>query len=225
MSKLRCVAALLALILGALVPATVAAQQGRRATERDDVHLRNNCRLAAQVLETGHPHPRYAWAIDLILPCEQSGGAALASVWRTAREDRAELERLTYVSSAMRDQRVFTATVGVLQDETRPRLVRLAAMSVLTALADSVVQPFLDVLENPPPHHVLGTVLDFPITLGAEPLAADTPDRVLALFAGVATADPDPVVQAAARYLHTGLLRRRALRYTVHSTTPFRGEC
>jgi hypothetical protein len=212
MSKVRCVAALLALALGALLPETAAAQRDRRDTEKDDVHLRNNCRLAAQVLETGHPHPHYGRAINLILPCEQSGATALANVWRTAREDRAELERLTYVSSAMRDQRVFTATVGALQDQTRPRLVRLAAMSVLTALADSVVQPFLDVLENPPPHHVLGTVLDFPITIGAEPLAADTPERVLTLFAGVATEDPDPVVQAAARYLHTGLLRRRALR-------------
>lgn len=212
MSQIRRVATLLSLALIGMLPGTAAAQQEHKATEKDDVHLRNTCRFAAQVLETGHPHPHYRRAINLILPCEQTGGTALAGVWRTAREDRAELERLTYVSSAMRDQRVFAATAGVLQDQARPRLVRLAAMSVLTAFADSVVQPFLEVLENPPPHHVLGTVLDFPITLGAEPLPADTPEHVLKLFSGVATEDRDPVVQAAARYLHTGLLRRRALR-------------
>jgi hypothetical protein len=104
---------------------------------------------------------------------------------------------------------VFEVTVGVVQDHARPTLVRLAAMSVLTSFADSVVQPRLEVLENPPPHHVLGTRLDFPITPGSEPLAADTPQRVLTLFSGLGTEDRDPVVQAAARYLHKGLLLRR----------------
>lgn len=212
MPKVRYVAVLLGLALGALLPETAAAQRERRGTEKDDVHLRNNCRLAAQVLETGYPPPHRRWALDQILACEQTGGTALATVWRVAPVDRSALARLMYVSRAMRDRRVFDATVVAALDQARPTLVRLAAISVLTSFADSVVQPRLDVLENPPPHYVLDTRLDFPVTLGAEPLAADTPHRVLKLLAGLAAEDRDPTVQRAARHVHKGLLLRRAPR-------------
>ncbi|HEU5175032.1 MAG TPA: hypothetical protein VFT96_09780 [Gemmatimonadaceae bacterium] len=206
MSKVRRVAVLLAVGLGTMLPETAAAQRERRDTEKDDVHLRNNCRLAAQVLETGYPPPHRGWALDQILACEQTGGTALATVWRVAPVDRSALARLMYASRAMRDERVFAATAEVAEDPARPTLVRLAAMNVLTSFADSVLMARLEVLENPPPFYVLGRVLDFPITPGAEPLTGDTPERVMTLFSALATRDRDPVVVAAARYLHKGLL-------------------
>jgi hypothetical protein len=52
---------LLVLVLaGTLIAPRLSAQ----ALERDDVHLRNGCRLAARVILTGHPEPHEGWALE-----------------------------------------------------------------------------------------------------------------------------------------------------------------
>ncbi|MGH9782815.1 MAG: hypothetical protein ACRD88_01410, partial [Terriglobia bacterium] len=111
-----------------LLAQSLAAQQSR---ERDDLQLRNSCRLASQALATGHPHP-HDWARDLIGACDESGGAALALLWRSGvPQDRQELGRLVYVTSRLRDQRILDALLRVAADPARPAVVRLSAIRVL----------------------------------------------------------------------------------------------
>lgn len=92
-------------LLAAAVPAR--AQDERLAEVRE----RNDCRLAAQVLATGHPHPRYEWARSTIVNCEDEGPAYFASQWRTAPADTAALRLLIAAASRVRDARVYATCV------------------------------------------------------------------------------------------------------------------
>lgn len=103
-------------------------------TERQDPHVRNDCRLAAQVLETGHPAPHYEWALEFIAKCEETGAPVLAALWRSAANTE-HLNRLYVSSYLLRDARVTDAVTEVAQNRALPRLVRLNAIRVLAGHA------------------------------------------------------------------------------------------
>src|SRR5690349_17810761 len=67
----------------------------------DDVHHRNDCRLALQIVETGHPAPHREWAYSLLPRCGASAGpAAVAALWNgrrsVGRDEWTLLVRTTY---------------------------------------------------------------------------------------------------------------------------------
>ncbi len=93
------------------------------AQESRDVHARNDCRLAAQVIRTGHPAPHVEWAYGAILRCDETGAAVLAERWRTVR-DSAEVGSLpwaTWNSPARRI--VFDAVAEVVLSNSANREV------------------------------------------------------------------------------------------------------
>lgn len=123
--------------LALILTITVAITQGRSLeaqTERQDPHVRNDCRLAAQVLETGHPAPHYEWALEFIAKCEETGAPVLAALWRSAA-DTEHLNRLYVSSYLLRDARITDAVTKVAQNRALPRLVRLNAIRVLAGHA------------------------------------------------------------------------------------------
>jgi hypothetical protein len=104
------------------------AQQG----EREDPHLRNDCRLAAQVLRTGHPAPRRTWALDVIRRCDASGPEVLARVWRErAPSDTTELGELFNATRDFNDRRVVDAVADVARQRDAPETTRVYAMTLL----------------------------------------------------------------------------------------------
>lgn len=112
--------------------APLAAQRSERA----DPHLRNDCRLAAQVLETGHPAPRHAWALETIRRCDQSGPAALADYWRSrAPEAPDELDLLFNATRTFNDRRVVDAVAEVAQSRTAAETTRVYAFALLFSYA------------------------------------------------------------------------------------------
>ena len=56
-----------------LVPSAASAQQSRSAVP-DSVHARNHCRLAGQVVRTGQPATKRAWAWAVLPACGSEGG-------------------------------------------------------------------------------------------------------------------------------------------------------
>jgi hypothetical protein len=126
---------LLIAVLAALFPAAVPlhAQQSDRAAE---VHLRNQCRMAAQVIRTGHPDAKRDWARRQIPSCPEEGPAILAEQWRTLRADTGQVEWLRFHSSRIRDQRLYDQLRQTVSDRSRPDLVRVAAMLVLSKYVD-----------------------------------------------------------------------------------------
>ena len=190
----------------ALTVITAAPLAAQRATEANDAQLRARCRLAAQVLETGHPGPKYGWAVDEIMVCDESAGPALARHWSSLHDvDREALGHLTFSSRSVRDQRIFDAVLAVAGAPDRAPLIRLSALRVLVSYTDPVLDVSLDDLEHPKDNEVLGHIVDFAPTDGTVPLAAGDPSAVMDLLRRLGQQEPNPEVAAAARYVLRGL--------------------
>jgi hypothetical protein len=125
---------LTALVLAAMVMA-VPVRPLEAQTERQDPHVRNDCRLAGQVVETGHPAPHYQWALEFVRHCEVTGPPVLVALWSRPPSDADHLNQLFLSSYRLRDSRVTAAAVEAAGDPGLPRIVRLAAIRVLAGHA------------------------------------------------------------------------------------------
>lgn len=103
------------------------------AAQVDSVHLRNQCRLAAQVIATGHPAPQDGWALQTIRSCGMDGADAVASGLRSLRgaaygPDMAALFKLTFW---FQDARVYAIAADIAQDPAASLPARILAMRTL----------------------------------------------------------------------------------------------
>jgi len=119
--------------------------------ESQDVHLRNDCRLAAQTLTKGHPAPKTDWALSIIYLCDASGGPALQALWAAPTVDSVALQQLVTASSKLLDQRVYDAVTATARNTGAPRSVRFAAMRVLAAFVSNTTSINPDDLEKAAP--------------------------------------------------------------------------
>src|SRR4051794_23983871 len=113
-----------------LIPVTAAAQ--RDAV--DPVHLRNDCRLASQVVETGHPAPKLKWALGAIRACTPNEyGAAVAAAVRRERaiSDTATLASYWNASRWLIDGQLFSAAMDVANDRNASQESRVFAILAL----------------------------------------------------------------------------------------------
>ncbi|MDQ4078045.1 MAG: hypothetical protein M3220_17580 [Chloroflexota bacterium] len=101
-----------------------------------EMHHRNQCRLAAQVLSTGNPAPKRDWARDYITTCTEEGPRILAEQWRAAAADTGALRYLVLNTGRMRDARLYEALREVAADRSRPDLARVGAMLALARYVD-----------------------------------------------------------------------------------------
>lgn len=154
------------------------------------VQHRNDCRLAAQVLRTGHPAPKLQWARDYISMCIEEGPGVMAERWQAAN-DSAEAISLVVGSPRVRDARIYRAVLAAAADRSYSDVVRVGAMIVLAKYVDPHNgMGYPDV--RPPP----GDVRYIPFILawttggyqerGAEPLTIPISQEVLALLQGIA---------------------------------------
>lgn len=104
-----------------------------QGSERDDVHLRNDCRLAAQVIRTGHPAPQRGWAYSVVRLCDQSAPAVLAERWANTA-DTLELAQLAGASAQFPTRVVFDAMASVVRAPA-DREATIYAMAVLASFA------------------------------------------------------------------------------------------
>lgn len=196
----------IALIALAAVSTPAAAQGGHEPT---DVHLRNNCRLAAQVLTTGQPAPKRKWARDFISNCAESGPAVLVQLWQQVPADTAKVNELIGMSARLRDQRLFDQAAALVRDRSRPEVVRTGAMILLAQYADpswGVSFPLLLPPENRPSGHVwliLGghSFHDVPQLKGTIPMPKSVAQPVVEILKEVAATEQNPRVWYAAAAL------------------------
>ena len=181
-------------------------QEHRR--EVSDVHLRNDCRLAAQVLETGHPHPRYRWAVQRAADCSESGPPAYVKRWSEAA-DSADVRDLLSFSARIRDQRLVDQALAVARDRQRPDVVRVGAMLLLWRYVDPQSRIGLWDLQPQDSEHVRMIVGGrsphaLPQIEGAEPVTPNLASATLQLLRELAANEPSrPVQYAAARLAKT----------------------
>lgn len=183
----------------------------------DSVHRRNHCRLAVQVIETGHPAPRREWALDYIRLCGTEGGRALAQALRAARQvsDTAMLGRLTAPALHMIDGELFTSALAVAADETATTEARGFSFRVLIQSIDPGRSlGYADLTELPGAHSScagVGAGFHFQPRTGS-PLPSDAPAQVLATAQRVAVSTAPLQVLRAARctQAHAERILRRA---------------
>jgi hypothetical protein len=113
------------LIVAAVVCLTPGIAAGQ--ANPDSIHLRNDCRLAAQVLQAGQPANKREWAMAFIPSCGQGGVSAIVEKWRTneASADSALLSDLRVAAFHLVDRSLFEtflATAGSPVASTRARI-------------------------------------------------------------------------------------------------------
>lgn len=119
------------LLLGLAAGLSVGRLQGQAVP--DSVHLRNDCRLAAQVLRTGQPANKRTWAEAFIPSCGSEGAAVLAETWtaRSLSDDTLELNSLRRSLQQVRDERIFRSLLQSVESPSASSSARLVAWSLL----------------------------------------------------------------------------------------------
>ena len=183
-----------------------------QGSERTSPHLRNDCRLAAQILTLGRAEPRRDWALQRITACDETGGPALAALWTAPPPpDVAELERLYWSSAGLVDARLLAAVRTAASATSNPTVVRLAALRVLAAYVDPHLDPTIQDLTPPSGGErggqfaqLIGSVDHRVQTVGELP-AAGYHASILTVLAELAASDPDATVRYAAGRLRDAL--------------------
>jgi hypothetical protein len=183
----------------------------RQKREGADVHLRNDCRLAVQVLTHGQPANKRDWALWRISGCDESGPPVLARMWREVAADSASIDEAIYRSVRLRDRRVYDVVSSIARDRSVPALKRAAALHLLGRWAQQglnlhhrqfFVPRFESVVKNGVIHQGISDDTQFE---GAEPLPATIKADVQRLARDVAATDPSYRLRAAAELLASSL--------------------
>jgi hypothetical protein len=103
--------------------------------ERSDAQVRNDCRLAAQVIRTGDPAPHREWAFDIITRCSQSGPGIIAETWQRPPADEVTLRMLIAATTRLRTRQVFESVGSAARNPQNSALVRTYALSMLYSFA------------------------------------------------------------------------------------------
>lgn len=109
----------------------VAAAQPEHA---DSIVHRNNCRLAAQVLLTGHPAVKHAWALEYVVTCGRQGGEVMATLFQRHRNQvtrSAALDEITESAMGFVDRTLALAVADIAADENAGYAARVQAFRVV----------------------------------------------------------------------------------------------
>jgi hypothetical protein len=102
------------------------------AQESRDVHIRNDCQLAAQIVVTGQPAGKSEWAMLVVRDCP-GAASALARSFSEARgsADTTLLKRLTAPTDWLVDGRIVATALSIFQDRGASPQARVYAVRTL----------------------------------------------------------------------------------------------
>lgn len=116
-------------------------------------HARNACRLAQQVLATGHPAPQMHWAVRTIADCGPEGGAAAGAFLKGKRSAVAAsdsfLNALVESVWGMQDQALLAAALEVAADGEATDYARIQALRVLFSQVRPTLRVGIREIANP----------------------------------------------------------------------------
>lgn len=192
-----------------------------QAAPRADSLARRECRLAAQILRTGHPAPRLTWAAERMPMCTDVGPAALGVRWRAVSGNDDGIETLMLATMRVRDGALYSELLAVADDDSRPPQVRVAAMLALAKLTNPGIGVPLGFLVPPDTIRrvpmAAGSTTHSPYAVGPVPLPAGYRSQVLALLEQLAT---DRTGQPREVWYAAGMLAQRVRFDLEHLPTP-----
>jgi hypothetical protein len=134
---------------------------------------RNDCRLAAQIITTGHPDPHRPWAFAEIGRCGSDGGVAIAEALRRLRDlsvTSHDSERLLNAARSFQDRTVYETALALADDQGATVFARVSALRVLLSLVDPTKGPSHEEMISE--GHLFGSEFD-PLIVRGEPLPQD----------------------------------------------------
>jgi hypothetical protein len=123
--------------LAAALAFALHAVPGWGQAQPDSVKLRNDCRLATQVLRTGNPAPRLQWATAFIRRCgaDALAQANVAALQRLSSEPNFETLSLVWNQlQYVRDARVYETALAIADDRDASVAARVHALIWLVRL-------------------------------------------------------------------------------------------
>ena len=130
---------LIALLLTWLAPSLAHGQ-----ADRDAIKRRNDCRLAVQVIETGHPAPHKEWAWKYVTFCEpaQRVEAYLAAMQQARSSTDLSFVRTAFLPvAAFRDGMLLDQVLSVAGDRSASIPARVVAFMALASILDPRASP------------------------------------------------------------------------------------
>ena len=127
--------------------ALVSAQNLRAQADPNEVHRRNECRLAEQVIRTGHPANKTDWAWTYLGYCPREMQIPLLVMrMQQARRstDLAIVETALMRASTLRDGTLFREVVAIAGDPQATIPARVYAFVTLAALSNPSRDPDYD---------------------------------------------------------------------------------
>lgn len=174
----------------------------------DRVNLRNDCRLASQVLRTGHPVPHLDWARRMIPYCgyNQWADAAAGAISRTRRStNERELASEWRHLWMLKDAVLLDSVRGIASDHSASVGSRLWALRTLANLIDpeGVYGAMTEVDPGSPdgrPGCIVNRAAGITMSYTGRPLPPDYVERARATAASIISDHSDaPTLRAAAR--------------------------
>lgn len=110
-----------------------------------EVALRNDCRLAQQVLIHGQPANKYDWALSFVENCGTEGATAIASELREFRHlngRTVHLDQLVEIAQRMIDPELLSAARDIAADEQSGEAARIHAIRLLVAQVADMDLPY-----------------------------------------------------------------------------------
>jgi len=193
------VGAIMALLVG------VSSTPLRAQANPDSIHLRNDCRLATQILRTGNPANKREWALGTIGWCGRDGVDAFVVDWKSkeANADSQTLADMRYSVYNIRDRVLFETLLSTAQSSNSSTRARVEAWYYLLNQVAPAIYISEAELSGDPTRRFC--VLDFasasqPTELG--PLPPDFVEKVDAAAVQVSTAATDPKVRRFGKCVH-----------------------
>lgn len=186
-----------ALLVGML--ATAASAPLHAQVSPDSIKLRNDCRLADQVLRTGHPAPHREDALHTIPLCPGST-ASLGEAWRAGTLDSTFLPLLVTATRDVASPALRDDLFAVLQSATRPSIDRVGALLVLLHWAEPATLPrYVDLVGDPAMmlRSYYGTVDHWGEPSGLASLGEPVLDRLYPIVVQLGREEPDAMVRTA----------------------------
>ena len=185
------------LVLACLLPQRLVSQD-----RPGEVALRNDCRLAQQVLIHGQPANKYDWAITFVENCGTEGAIAVAAELRELRHSHSRtvhLDQLVEIAQRMIDPELLGAAREIAADEQAGEAARIHAIRLLVAQVADMDLPY----EAFTPHSMNGgnLALGAVTSRGASilrPLPVEACEDALELLAHLAHVPADSGVRSAA---------------------------
>lgn len=185
------------LVLAFCIPATLKSQ------ERDaDIALRNDCRLAVQVLVHGQPAVKYDWALTIIEDCGVAGADAMAHELREMRalqHRTTHLDKLSDAALQMIDVALFQAATDIAADRMAGEAARVHAVRVLARQVAYANFPYEGLAVDP---LTTGYIILGPLTTSGPAMLRELPldacHDALALLVRLAATDSNATVRLAA---------------------------